>query len=347
LAGGLGRIVLDNSRYYLLGYYSDATEWSRNRFMEIDVRVKRPGIKVRARKGFLPPDTRATERAREEELNSGASPALSAALGKPVPVGDLPLRVFAASLRGSDNNGSVLVVLEIDGPSLRFEERDGRFVEAVEVAIVAADARARVQGGDNQTFSLNLEPATHERVKRTGVRLISQLELPPGRYQIRVGVHETTGGASGTVPYDLEVPDYSEMPFALSGVLLTSSAAESFATANQDADWTGLLPAPPVAVRVFSASDTLTWFVEAYDDSSLAPHDINYTATVEDANDGRTLAETRDTRTIEAGAGRQAHGFTTSYPLRDLDPGMYVLRVSASTTVGNHTARHDILFEVK
>ena len=162
-----------------------------------------------------------------------------------------------------------------------------------------------------------------------------------------MGVHETTGGASGTVPYDLEVPDYSEMPFALSGVLLTSSAAESFATANQDADWTGLLPAPPVAVRVFSASDTLTWFVEAYDDSSLAPHDINYTATVEDANDGRTLAETRDTRTIEAGAGRQAHGFTTSYPLRDLDPGMYVLRVGASTTVGNHTARHDILFEVK
>ena len=58
LAGGLGRIVLDNSRYYLLGYYSDSTKWSRNRFLKIEVRVKRPGFKVRARKGFLPPDTR-------------------------------------------------------------------------------------------------------------------------------------------------------------------------------------------------------------------------------------------------------------------------------------------------
>src|SRR5688500_3808930 len=34
LAGGLGRIVLDNSRYYLLGYYSDSTKWSRNRFLK-------------------------------------------------------------------------------------------------------------------------------------------------------------------------------------------------------------------------------------------------------------------------------------------------------------------------
>jgi len=347
LAGGLGRIVLDNSRYYLLGYYSDATEWSRNRFMKLDVRVKRPGLEVRARKGFLPPDVRAIERAREEEVKTGASPALTAALGKAVPVGDLPLRVFAASLKGSGDEGSVLVALEIDGSSLRFEERDGRFVEAVEVSIVAADARARVQGGDNQTFNLNLEPATHERISRTGVRLMSQLELPPGRYQIRVGVHETTGGTNGTVPYDLEVPDYEEMPFALSGVLLTSSAAELFATANESAEWSGLLPAPPVVTRTFSASDTLTWFVEAYDDTSRASHDINYTATIEDADDGRTLAEAGDTRTVAAGAGRQAHGFTTSYPLRDLEPGMYLLRVSASTTVGDHSARQDILFEVK
>ena len=347
LAGGLGRIVLDNSRYYLLGYYSDATEWSRNRFMTIDVRVKRPGLEVRARKGFLPPDTEGIERAREEELKSGASPALTAALAKPIPVGDLPLRVFAAPLRGRDDNGSVLVVLEIDGSSLRFEERDGRFAESIEVSIVAVDERVRMQGGDHQTFDLNLLPETHERVSRTGVRMLTQLDLPPGRYQIRVGVHETTGLAIGTVAYDLVVPDYSEMPFALSGVLLTSSEAESFVTANQEADWTGLLPAPPVVRRTFSASETLTWFAEVYDDSSRAAHVVNYTTTVQDATDGRTLVQAQDSRAVQADAGRLGLGFTTSLPLRDLSPGLYVLRVDASTTVGGHSARHDILFEVK
>jgi VWFA-related protein len=347
LAGGLGRIVLDNSRYYLLGYYSDSTKWSRNRFLKIQVRVKRPGLEVRARKGFLPPDSRAIERAREAEVKAGTSPALRAALGKAVPVGDLPLRVFAAPLRGTGNKGSVVVALEIDGPSLKFEERNGRFVESIEVSIVAADERARVQGGDRQTFNLNLVPETHERISRTGVRLLSQLELPPGRYQIRVGAHETQGRAIGTVPYDVEVPDYSKTPFALSGVLLTSSAAGSFTTANQDAEWAGLLPAPPVVTRTFAPSDTLTWFAEVYDNSSQTAHGVNFTTTVQDATDGRDVAQSRDNRVVQAGARGQAQGFTTSLPLRDLKPGMYVLRVEAASTVGGHSASRDVLFEVR
>ena len=55
--------MLDNSRYYVLGYYSDSAKWSRNRFLKIEVKVKRPGLRVRARKGFLPPDA-ARDRAR-------------------------------------------------------------------------------------------------------------------------------------------------------------------------------------------------------------------------------------------------------------------------------------------
>ena len=210
LAGGLGRIVLDNSRYYVLGYYSDSAKWSRNKFLKIEVKVKRPGLRVRARKGFLPPDARAIARAAEADVKAGTTPALRAALSKPVPIGDLPMRVFAAPLRGTSDKGSVVIAMEIDGSALKFQERDGRFVESLEVSIVAADQRARVQGGDRQTFNLNLMPETHARVSRTGVRLLSQLELPPGRYQIRVGAHEATGQAVGTVPYDVEVPDYCE-----------------------------------------------------------------------------------------------------------------------------------------
>ena len=61
------------------------------------------------------------------------------------------------------------------------------------MSIVAADQRARVQGGDRQQFNLNLMPETRERVNKSGVRLVSQVALPPGRYQIRIGAHETTG----------------------------------------------------------------------------------------------------------------------------------------------------------
>jgi VWFA-related protein len=48
---GLRRIVDDLSNYYLLGYYSTAD--ADGKFHKINVRVKRPGVQVRARAGYL------------------------------------------------------------------------------------------------------------------------------------------------------------------------------------------------------------------------------------------------------------------------------------------------------
>jgi VWFA-related protein len=165
IAGGLGRIILDNSRYYLLGYYSDSKRWGR-KFLRIQVRTNRPGLQVRARRGFMPPDAaRAASRDREIDVKAGTSPALKAALTRPLPIGELPLRVFAASVRGTGSNPAVLVSLEIDGSALKFEERDGRSNESVEVSIVAIDDRGRVQGGDRQMFNLRLMPDTRARIR--------------------------------------------------------------------------------------------------------------------------------------------------------------------------------------
>ena len=49
-----GRIIQDNSGYYLLGYYSSDTRRD-GRFRNVQVRVKRPGLTVRARKGYVAP----------------------------------------------------------------------------------------------------------------------------------------------------------------------------------------------------------------------------------------------------------------------------------------------------
>jgi VWFA-related protein len=51
IEGGLRRIADDLSSYYLLGYYSSNSKLD-GRFRSITVRVKRPGVRVRARRGY-------------------------------------------------------------------------------------------------------------------------------------------------------------------------------------------------------------------------------------------------------------------------------------------------------
>ncbi len=345
VVGGLGRVVLDNSRYYLLGYYSDSTKWSR-KFLKIDVRVKRPGLSVRARRGFMPPDPRATAKAREAEVKAGTSPALKAALSKPVPIGDLPLRLFAAAFKGTGSNGSLLLALEIDGASLKFEERDGRFNETIEVSIVAADQRARVQAGDRQEFNLRLQPATRDRISRTGIRLLSRLDLPPGRYQIHVGAHEASGGTIGTAPYDVEVPDYAKSLFELSGVVLTSSRADAFVTSNPDPLLKDALPAAPIAMRRFSPEETLTTYTEVYVGAGAA-RAVTMVTSVQDARDGRTVFQAEDRHALEASARSVTSGFSTQIPLKNLSAGSYILHVAAQSSVGGYATERMVPFEVR
>ena len=344
VAEGLGRIVLDNSRYYLLGYLSDSGNWS-NKFLKLDIRTKRPGLKVRARHGFMPPNPRDAAKALEAEVKTGATPALTAALSKPVPVGELPMRVTAASFRGADDNASVLISIEVDGAALRFLEDEGRFYETIEVSILAVDQKAKIRGGDNKTHTLKLLPETRDRVAKGGVRFLSRLELPPARYQIRIGAHATNSGAVSTVPFDLEVPDYAKETFSMSNAILSSPGAASLPTANPDPEFDTVLSGPPIATRRFSSSDTVASFVEVYERATSTPHAINFAATVQDATDARTVFSARDRRQVEASTMTVGHGFRTDIPLKDLRAGTYVLRLEA--TAGDKTARRDVLFDVR
>lgn len=239
----------------------------------------------------------------------------------------------------------MLVTVEVDGQALTFEPREGRFAQTLEVAIAAVDHRSRLQGGDRQTFKMNLRADTLERVRRTGIRFMSRLDLPPARYQIRVGAHQVMGGAIGTVPCDLDVPDFTTRPLALGGVVLSSVGAASLVTTAEDPTWQGMFPAPPAATRAFSADDTLMLLVEVRGPNPLS-REIDFVATVWRAEDERPLVTTRDSWRAEASGGWQTHRFFTRIPLNDFSPGGHVLQVELRSTVGDAIQRL-VPFEVQ
>ncbi len=342
-AGAFDRLLEETSTYYVLGYYP--TDDRRDgRFRRIDVRVKRPGLQVRARRGYVAP--RGRLRTRSVDAAAGTSAALRDALGSPVPVSGLTLSAFAAPFKDTAPNASVVLGVEVPGSALSFVARHGRHSTALEVSLVAVDERGRVRGGDRKSVTLDLRPQTLRAVQQYGVKLVSRVSLPPGRYQLRVAAREANGGRVGSLHYDLVVPDFSKPPLAMSGVLVTSAGASRTPSAAEDAALKKLLPAQPTTWREFVPADQLALFVEIYDNRGDAPHTVDITTTVR-AEDGRVVFETHDARTSEElGGPRGGYGYTAEIPLRGWAPGLYVLRVEARSRLGGDTATREVAFRV-
>ena len=319
------RIVEDNSSYYVLAYYPPDARPGRTH--KIDVRVTRPGLTVRARKAYLtpkkvdPPKTTG---------NNPSTPELREALDSPLPVSGLTMHVFAAPFKGVAPNASVLFGVELRGRDMKVEPN-----AKILLSYIAIDANGKVKGGNTDSLTLsNLKPESKARIEQTGLRMLNRLDLPPGKYQLRIAAHDQSGGNVGSVQYDLEVPDFVKAPFSISGLVLTSAAGSALPTAKADEQLKPMLPGPPIALRAFPQNDELALFTEVYDNAGASPHKVDITTTVT-TDEGKVLFKTDEVReSTDLGGKRGGYGYTTRIPLKDLALGSYVLKVEAKSRLG-------------
>jgi len=282
------------------------------------------------------------------------SPELRDALSSPIPISGLTVSTFTAPFKGAGQNDAIALAIEIDGSKLTFAQSpEGLSLNDLEVSLFASDSvSGKVKDGGHDVIGLKLRPQTREALVNGGsFRIIRRLQLPPGRYQLRVGAREKNGGLTGTVVTDLEAPDFTKAPLTMSGIALTSIAASHVPTASPDPsvnEFKDVLPAPPTAAREFVQADTLTLFTEVYDNAVSTPHRVAITASVL-ADDGKVVFTTSDERKSEELQGSTGgYGYRTQIPLSAIAPGRYVLRVEAKSLLGNSTPiTREIEFRVK
>ena len=339
------RIIRDNSSYYVLGYYSNDNRRD-GRFRTVDVKVKRPGLQVRARKGYTPPRTRLA--IPTSPSSSATSLELREALNSPLAVSGLGLSVNAAAFRGAGGKASVAVTLEIEGSRLKFADKGDRAANDVEVSMVAFDSKGVGRDGGRDAIGLQLRPQTRDTVISRGVRITRRFEITPGAYHLRIGARESGGANVGTVTLDIEVPDFSKDPLVMSGIVLTAASAQLTPTVRPDEQLKGVLPAPPTTVREFSRDDELATFTEVYDNQMRTAHRVEIKTSVL-ADDGKVVFNTsEERRSEEIGPAGGGYGHTAKIPLKALTPGRYVLRVEARTLLSDGgTAMRELEFSVR
>ena len=235
LNGAFARIIQANSSYYLLGYYP-TNDQRDGKFRDVTVRVKRPGLEVKSRRGYTAPKGKPTTR-ETSATAAAAPPDLRAALNNPMPVNGLGMRVFAAPFAGPSKKGAVVIVVEFDPARLRFEPvPGGGHAEDLELIIVPVNAAGKSLEGARDKAPLRLSQKSYEFARANGLRLTRRLDLPVGRYQLHIAAKASNGNAVGGLTYDLDVPDFSKPAVAMSGLTLTSVSAERILAPPPDAE---------------------------------------------------------------------------------------------------------------
>ena len=323
LANNYDRIVQENSAYYMLAYFPPNPRRD-GKFHNINVRMKRPGLTVRARRGYANPSGKPPV-----PVKSDLSAELIETLQSPIPVGGLGMKVFAVPFKGTAPNASVLLGVELRGRDL-VTSANGK----IELAYWAVDSKGKMKASQKESITLNLRPETKSRLEQTGLRVLSRMEVPAGTYQVRVAARDTNGGAVGSVLYDLDVPDFNKSRFAMSGLALTSASASTQPTAKPDNELRSLLPGPPVAARSFPQNEQVAVFTDVYDNDVTPVHKVDITMTLR-SDEGRVVFKNEEERSTADLAGKPGgFGFSTTLSLADFDPGLYVLRVEARSRLG-------------
>jgi VWFA-related protein len=313
LADGMLRVVRESRTYYLLGYVSSNPKRD-GKFRSIKVNVAKPDVEVRARKGYYAPRNAEEDKPVPDDK---VDPRVRAGLDSPFDGDRIPVRV-ASYVLGNGPSGKATVVLaaEMDLRGVRFEEKGGRHVGALDTFTLVSSLDGTTPQMVEKRIDLSLPPELHERVLKSGLPILRDFELPSGKYQSRILVRDPKGGAVGTVRHTFEVPAASA--FHISTPILTDTLSSGAGGAQ--------VPVP-LAHRGFPSGARLFYVFDVYgaarDAGGASEVGIAYVVRRKDG----TIFASSPARVVTGGPdGSLSHRLIL--PLTGAQPGEYELELT-------------------
>lgn len=199
LATCFANAVKDSDSYYMLAYYLPEED-RKPGWHKLKVTVEKKNVNVRARSGFYIPgkNPRAPESVKAELSHAFASPLDYTGLQlwarwtdqKPDPKNpDRRLAAFDIAMLGS---------------SLTVDTGDNNHID-LEVAALALDSRNKIVGELSKTVNAHLKEENATRVRSEGLRYRDSIDLPKGKYTVKIVVRDNLAGKLGSISLPVEV----------------------------------------------------------------------------------------------------------------------------------------------
>ena len=199
IQGSVRRAIEDSRVTYVLGFYPTHGNWDA-KFREIKVQVKRPGLHLRYRRGYLAlPEATFDSKKREVLMRAAVdSPLDDTSLG-------LEAHLHVVDVPGAMTLKTELLVYSRD---LTLVAQGDRWAGTVDVLFVQRGTDGKELAGELKTLNLNLVRKTYDEIMKKGLGLTRNLPLAPGAAQLRVVVRDVSSGSIGslTIPLTKLIP---------------------------------------------------------------------------------------------------------------------------------------------
>jgi VWFA-related protein len=193
LTAGLDAATTDTDVTYTLGYYPTEQEIDGS-FHAITVRVHRPGVEVRYRKGYSAEQPRPslTEKQRKGTLNAWVQEPLDAT----------SIQIRASARRVANRPGYYAVEVTVDPAGLALAETNGRFLGEFDLAVVPFVERKFK--GLHQHIKVNLTGDRLIEARSTGIVVLNAVKVTdnkgkPLSDELKVVVMDRSTGKAGSV----------------------------------------------------------------------------------------------------------------------------------------------------
>jgi VWFA-related protein len=192
--GAIRRAVDDSSLTYELGYYPEDVKWDGS-FRTIEIEAKRPGVQVRARKGYFAlPEPKSTPEARRDAAREATTSSMD-----PAQIA-MAVHASAANVPGAR---TITLAIHFDVHAIEFEQKDGRWAGTIETVVVQRDSYGKVLTGVQETFRLNYPEDRYQQILRDGAGYTKDFPVNPKAADIRAIVRDAASGRIGAVAIPL------------------------------------------------------------------------------------------------------------------------------------------------
>ena len=326
---GLRQMVRDSSTYYLIGYNSTQAP-SDGKFHEIKVRVKRDGVRVRARKGYWAFTADDVARASAAALDPGPPSEVEEALAAIVePRRGRFVRTWVGSARGDEGRTRVTFVWEAV-PLVPGERREELGRVALTASNDAGDPyyRGRIPDAAGGTGARDSGASRQSGPSPPSSGRVA-FDAAPGQMHMIIAVEGTTGDV-----LDREITETTIVDFTGADVAFSTPAIFRAGTELEMRRLVGDLEAVPTAGRTFRRTDRVLIRFEIYAPGSAVP-------TVTARLLSRSGSPMSDIPVQPPAPGQLTQ---IDLALARLAPGEYLVELSA--TAGDEDAKELIAFRV-